>query len=117
MNKNIIQVSLLFTASMMSDFSLTSPTIDLYSDSSTPEVRGTNPKSELTQISQTYLGKHTIDASYLISGFDNVSIRSVLADNFEDIDILESLVKKIQNSKPLSAEFSNVIDEDFWNLI
>ena len=34
-----------------------------------------------------------------------------------DKEILESVIDKIKKSKPMSKEFSNIVDKYFWELI
>ncbi len=119
MNRNIIRVGILLTtSSVMPDIALASPTIDLYSDYHiTPKVHSFKDMSGLTQISQVEGGKYIFDTSYLVPASINASVSSVSNEELDDLAILKSVVKKIQESKPLPAEFSKVIDEDFWDLI
>lgn len=35
----------------------------------------------------------------------------------EDKEIIESVVERIEKSKPLPPEFGKIIEEDFWDLV
>lgn len=117
MNKNIIKVGVLLSASVMSDISLTSPVVDLYTDNILQGTHEESVEPVATQMSWTQAGRGIADATSIVSVVSDMSVRSVLTEELDDLVILESLTKRIQNSKSLPAEFSNVIDEDFWNLV
>lgn len=36
---------------------------------------------------------------------------------YTDEEILELVINRIKNSKPMPEEFSKIIDEDFWDLV
>ena len=118
MNKNIINIGLLLGVSVMTDIpALSAPTIDFYSDNFCPKCREVNNKTSLTLISTTNRPKLYHDGSESInSSLMGVSVRSVLSSELDDAAILMSVVARIEHSKPLPAEYSKMIDDNFWDL-
>ena len=114
MNKNIITVGILLGASVIPHDILNSPSLDLYSDTLPQDFHVSKETSILTQKTST---SKNIDITSVTSMADNMSVRSILREEQDDKAILESLIAKIKHSKPLPAEFSKVIDEEFWDLI
>lgn len=118
MNKNIIKVGVLLSVSIIPDISLTSPVFDLYSDNRMRQVCGFHMKPTLVQISRMQDGQSSLDLPGLVaSATAGISVQSVLTSVSDDYCVLESIVRKIQQGKPIPSEFSMVIDEDFWDLI
>ncbi len=40
-----------------------------------------------------------------------------LNGKLNDNEILEKIAERLKQSKPMPAEFSKIIDEEFWNLV
>ncbi len=118
MNKNVIKISLLLGASIMTDIPMLSvPAIDLYADNLCPKGRFINNKESLTLNSNTNRTKLYHDGSESINSLSiGIKVRSVLSAEFDDAAILMSVVERIEQSKPLPAEFSKMIDDNFWDL-
>lgn len=115
MNKNIITVGFLLSASVMSESSLTYPAFNTYSDGLYQKVRGITPKSSLNLISQ--VGESSLEMNSPMSPTTDMTVLSALDDDLDDRAILESLIARMKKSKPMPAEFSRIIDEDFWDLV
>lgn len=115
---NVIKVGILVGVSVVSDFSLTSSALDLYSG--TIEYRkSSKPMSTLTQIGQKWQdGVCAFGTAAMFTAVDDMkNLCSLVIENHKDIDVLDLLMRKMKNSKPIPAEFSQIIDEDFWDLI
>lgn len=117
MNKNIITIGVLLSASALCELSsLTAPAIELYTDNLIHKTKTVNPSPLITHISQAQIGKRHVEvSSTLISS--NVSVNSGAYTKLDEVQILASVAEKIRNSKPLSEEFSKIIDDNFWDLI
>lgn len=118
MNKNIITLGVMVGASVMTNMSsLTSPYVELYSDNLVQKSRSINVRPLLTQISKAKMGKNYLDVSTYLLQSSNISFRSAVIYQLDDAAILASVAQRIKNSKPLSDEFSKIIDDNFWDLI
>lgn len=117
MNKNIINIGILLSSSVLSELSsLTAPMIELYTDNLVHKVKMVNSRPFLTQISKAKIGKRQVEISpALISS--SIVLKSETCIKLDEAQILVSVVEKIKNSKPLSEEFSKIINDNFWDLI
>ncbi len=115
MNKNIINVSLLLSTSVLTPdmLSLTGP-YERYSDHLIQYGKEMSQLEDtLTEISLVQeKSKIWVGISPSEMGSDSM-IETILSDS----DIIDSVVKRIQASKPLPPEFSKIIDDNFWDLI
>lgn len=115
MNKNVINISLLLSTSVLTPevLSLDSP-YELYSHNSTQCSRENMQIDEMITEVSLVQEKSKIWVGISPSTMDGKTlIKAVLSER----DILESVVRKIQESKPLPLEFSKIIDDNFWDLI
>lgn len=115
MNKNIITIGVLLSASVMTE--LSAPSFELYADNFAQKSRVTNSRPSLTQISQAKVGKSYVDMTQSLFSFHSLCVKSTTTVQLDEIEILKSVANKIKNSKPLPEEFSKIIDDNFWDLI
>lgn len=114
MNKNIINVSLLLSASVLpSDMLSLTGQYDSYSDATIQYPKTMSPIDDITQISLIE-EKKSVWFGLSVSGMSrDLKIEEALSD----MAILESVVQKIKGSKPLEPEFAKIIEDNFWDLI
>lgn len=114
MNKNIITVSIILTASIFSD-NVVMPIFERYSDDYIVNIA--TKDSYISQISQTTLNgqKSYFDLPHINSA---ISSKDIILDNQRDeINILIDIMNRLSQSKPMPTEFSKIVDEDFWELV
>lgn len=115
-NINIISVGVLLSASIMcSDIS--SPYINLYSDNLSSKVRVSNNNSDITQLSQVEKCEPILDVTSIGNNINFCSESIQSEEELDDVSILRSVAARIQKSKSIPAEFAQIINEDFWDLI
>lgn len=114
MNKNVINVSLLLSATVLpSDMLSLVGQYDCYSDHSIQYPKTMTTSDDITQISLIEKKKSVwsgLSASEM--GCD-----MKIEDALSDLAILESVVRKIKGSKPLDPEFAKIVEDNFWDLI
>ncbi len=115
MNKNVINISLLLSTSVLTPevLSLNSP-YELYSHNSTQCPRENMQIDEIITEVSLVQEKSKVWVGISPSIMDGQNLVKTFPS---DRDILESVVRKIQASKPLPLEFSKIIDDNFWDLI
>ena len=114
MNKNVINVSLLLSASVLpSDMLSLTGLYDNYSDAT---IQYPKTMSQIDDITQISLIEEKKSIWFGLSASE-MSRDMKIEDALSDIVILESVVHKIKGSKPLEPEFAKIIEDNFWDLI
>lgn len=114
MNKNVINLSLLLSTSVLpSDILSLTGQYDCYSDVSIQYPKTMNPIDDITQISLIE-EKRSVWSGLSASEMGRYM---KIEDALSDMAILESVVQKIKGSKPLEPEFAKIIEDNFWDLI
>lgn len=111
MNKNYISLNLFLTASLVLDGCILS-TFTNYAE--TGEDTKEYSLNGITRISQNQIDGQ-ISYSQVTAIKDNMQISNIR--RYSDIEVLETILEKIKMSKPLSPEFAEVIEENFWDLL
>ncbi|MCH5227697.1 MAG: hypothetical protein J1F16_07800 [Muribaculaceae bacterium] len=112
MNKNYISLNLFLTASLVLD-GCTLSTFKNYAE--TGEDKKEYSLNKMSRISQNQI-EGQIAYSQLTAIQDNLQITTNVPRD-SDLEVLRSVIEKIQMSKPLSPEFAEVIEENFWDLL
>lgn len=111
MNKNYISLNLFLTASLVLDGCMLS-SFKNYAE--TGEDTKEYALNGMSRISQNQIDGQ-ISYSQVTAIKDNLQITNRLRHS--DVEVLRSVIEKIQMSKPLSPEFAEVIEENFWDLL